>query len=788
MKCLEKDRNRRYETASGLARDIQRYLNDEPVQACPPSAWYRFGKFARRNRAALTAAAALLLIVIAGLSVSNWLIGRQRDAALRSARERTLELFNAKLAEARANRLSRREGQRFRTLEVLGEAVRLAQELNLPPEHFTELRNEAIASLALTDLRIDHWEEWADGGGVVDLDNTLERYAQMNSSGEVSIRRLADNAEVARLPGRGIDAWTLLSRDGRFAAVASATNGVQVWSLAGGQPRSVVEDSVGASGTEFSPDSRLFAVGQRDGMVRLYELATGKLRCRASPAMPSQNPESDRMAFHPNKPRLAVSRGTVVEIYDVETGKIATTLAVKVVADFLSWHPDGKTLAVVGADRLIRLWDVDAAQPILVLDGPRNHGIFISFNHAGDLLAAASWDGMLRLWDCRNGQQIFRTQSGWAGVPRFGPDDRLLGPVLRNGKLGVGEFAANRAYRTLVRASPATLSAAIIDGRGRWLLAVGTAGGLELRDPASGVSLAAITALPGTPSVAFDPSGALLTNGRAGLWRWPIRASAAAANQLHIGPPQRLADARPDLEVACSSDGSVVARAQFHGGVALRPDRPDQPAPLGPHDDVRFVAVHPEGRWAATGSHGQSREVKIWQAEDGQLVTSLHAGGAARLAFSPDGRWLATSGDAIRVWKAGTWEERAHWPAEFLPALVFSPDSRLLAFETGFGAVRLVDPATGRECARLEDPDQIRATNLCFSPDGTQLLFSSGDSQSIHVWDLRLIREELDKMGLDWDLPAYLPRLVREPTPPLQVKVELGELDSKKSKATRAQP
>ena len=56
MKALEKDRNRRYETANGFAADIQRYLNDEAVQACPPSAMYRFRKFARRNKAALVMA------------------------------------------------------------------------------------------------------------------------------------------------------------------------------------------------------------------------------------------------------------------------------------------------------------------------------------------------------------------------------------------------------------------------------------------------------------------------------------------------------------------------------------------------------------------------------------------------------------------------------------------------------------------------------------------------------------------------------------------------------------
>jgi hypothetical protein len=66
MKALEKDRNRRYETASGLAADVQRYLHDEPVQACPPSAWYRFRKFVRRNKTALAVAALVLADVVLG--------------------------------------------------------------------------------------------------------------------------------------------------------------------------------------------------------------------------------------------------------------------------------------------------------------------------------------------------------------------------------------------------------------------------------------------------------------------------------------------------------------------------------------------------------------------------------------------------------------------------------------------------------------------------------------------------------------------------------------------------
>ncbi len=78
MKCLEKDRNRRYETAGSLALDLARYLTDEPVQACPPSAWYRLGKFARKYRVALMMAAVVALMTLMAVGSIGWIL---RDAA-----------------------------------------------------------------------------------------------------------------------------------------------------------------------------------------------------------------------------------------------------------------------------------------------------------------------------------------------------------------------------------------------------------------------------------------------------------------------------------------------------------------------------------------------------------------------------------------------------------------------------------------------------------------------------------------------------------------------------------
>jgi tetratricopeptide (TPR) repeat protein len=84
MKCLEKDRTRRYETANGLARDVQRYLHDEPVEACPPSTGYRLRKFARKNRQLLATAAAFALLLVLGALFSALQAWRARVAEHRA--------------------------------------------------------------------------------------------------------------------------------------------------------------------------------------------------------------------------------------------------------------------------------------------------------------------------------------------------------------------------------------------------------------------------------------------------------------------------------------------------------------------------------------------------------------------------------------------------------------------------------------------------------------------------------------------------------------------------------
>ena len=110
MKALEKDRGRRYETASAFAADVRRFLAEEPVEARPPSAWYRFGKLTRRNRAAIATAGLVAGALVLGTAVATWQAVRATHAATRAARAEILALAERDAAErARAEAVAARK-------------------------------------------------------------------------------------------------------------------------------------------------------------------------------------------------------------------------------------------------------------------------------------------------------------------------------------------------------------------------------------------------------------------------------------------------------------------------------------------------------------------------------------------------------------------------------------------------------------------------------------------------------------------------------------------------------
>jgi serine/threonine protein kinase/WD40 repeat protein len=813
MKTLEKDRNRRYETATGLSADVQRYLKDEAVLACPPSALYRFRKFARRNKGILATACVVVLTLVLGTGVSAWqaiqatqqaarattaeglaqdrlvIASDHHKAAEQAEANATHRLYRSLVNQARATRLSRGIGQRLKSLELLADAAKIARDTNLRVD-FLELRNAAIACLALPDLRVDReWIGWRTDDRFVDFDGAREHYACTDGEGNCSIRRSADGTEIASLlgigqrPVDGTESRPEFSRDGRHVAVwYYPTGALKMWKLGAAEhakPVLLVEQASGVTTSTFSPDSRLFAFGVANGPLQLMELPSQQLR-----QLSIVGPHSRTLGiFRPKHRQIALvpHDQKSIQICDLDSGKVLATLPQPEGVARIDWHPDGNTLVVAGQDQLMHIWDVATVKQTVQMGGLKgiDTRFPITFNGSGDLLAT-SWDGFLRLWDPRSGEQVFHTRA-FVGCLSFSPDGQpLLGRD--DNKLSLLQVTPASGYRTLVRdpllGKGEYIECASSPKQGR-LLAVGMADGVGLWDAPSGKPL---TFLPigRTDFVLFEPSGALLTNGLTGVLRWPIDEDPATPGLVSIGTPQVLPLAAPIMRILSTSlRGRVLASAQGWGGLVWDQDRPGPPIPVALHKDARCIAVSPDGCLVATGSHWGTK-VQICDARTGELKHTLPVETGTNVHFSPDGKWLATpgrgwwagSGGGLTLWEVGTWKRGKQIGGG---PCAFSPDGKLLAVEAGQGVVRLVDPESGREYARLEDPNPEPSFSLCFSRDGAQLVTTTPAGNSIHVWDLRMIRAQLVTMRLDWDLPAYpVPRPAD--AQPLQVRVDMAEV------------
>ena len=662
--------------------------------------------------------------------------------------------------------MSRQSGQRFDTLSALQEATRLGRELGVPRERFTELRNEAIACLALTDLRIVREFDYAPmDRSRVSFSDALDRYVRLDlDTGVVSIRASADNRDIHTWklpwdkPGLDADAHPIFSGDLQFVAIVG-NNHCQVWRLDDPKPFLLIPDGADAVDLIFSPDSRRLALEHANAWIDLYELPSGRLLKRLKPVNLRGPWTPGPMAFHPHESKLATVRagGGQVFIRDWENGTDVVIPMNVAGPPLLAWHPDGKLLAVTGTDgkdESIHVWDTVSQKFIARMQGC-GKGVFFKFNHAGTVLASNSWGSVLTLWDTFTGQRLFRMPArALAGKSlQFSADDRFLACEFKGGKIVVCEVALCLERSTLgtdpTRSKNWAFSvSASTDGR---LLATGMDGGLGFWDLTSRRHLG-MNAPYSNTWAALESSGDLLTANAAGVFRRRFLPDPARPELYRYGPPQMLPLPASPLEIACSRDSRVIAVANFTGAIVLRKDDPDHPIPLGPHEDTRYVAVSPDGRWVATGSHGRSPEVKVWDSATGRLEISLPGPGHARAAFSPNGRWLATSGDLVRLWEVGTWKMTLQTAGNH--PLTFSPDSRMFAFETGYGAIRLLDPATGEEYGRLEDTNRERTICLTFTADGTRLILGTGhDGQEIHVWDVTAIRRGLTQLGLDWETP-----------------------------------
>jgi WD40 repeat protein/serine/threonine protein kinase len=774
MKALEKDRTRRYETANGLARDIQRYLADEVVEARPRSAGYRLHKFVRRNKGQVIAALLVSLALVGGIvgTTLGLIEARQQEA---SAVAEAIQKENARAGEAAQRALAVEQADIATKAAEGARRLRYASDMSLAYQVWEA--GDTGRTLALLesqrpqagqqDLRGFEWRcLWS-------LCQDGSRQTLRGHTGEVTVLAFAPDGRTVASSGldHRVCIWDVASQrhtrllglqdaslafapDGNTLAIAGKYgHAVRLWDVTARCERASFRHPSSVLNVAFSPDGNLLATACEDRTVRIWEVATR----REVGTLAGHPGELLCVRFAPDGKTLAsAGRGTAVRLWDVTERRLLATFEGHTASvTRLAFAPDGKTLASGSYDGTVRLWDTADRKEVTTLREPRTMLTSVAFSPDGKVLATGGGDGTLRLWDRGTNQvtSLLRGHTSRISVVAFAPDGRSLFSGSQDGMIKVWDLEPRPDQNTLtVQRAPIeslaispdgnTLAvgdyfdktvklydlgsrqrAAILRGHqmpvwfvafapgGRTLASTGTDGTILLWDLATREPVAKIKHPTGVISASFSPDGKLLAAGGSGAVRvWDV------ATQQQVAS---LADRIAGTRVQFTSDGTLLAVSSYNTVRLLDVTNWQEVAAFKGHTaDVLCLAFAPGGRVLATGDAAGT--LWLWDVAKKQPIASRrgHTSVVHRVVFAPDGRRLATSGGdgTVKLWDADLlWEVASITWRDTLIAPLFSPDGNTLATGGADGKVRLwhaPPPAAGlREPA--EAPSVAPVETIC---------------------------------------------------------------------------
>jgi eukaryotic-like serine/threonine-protein kinase len=786
MKTLEKDRTRRYETANGLAMDIERHLADEPVLASPPRAAYRLAKFARRNRVAFTTAMVILAAVLLGTVVSV-------TQAIRATRAEGLAQtrLQAETAAREEADWARHAAEQARQTEAAQRQVAESQRVEA-----TRQRDRATKQLYVSQLNVAQraWDENNPGRVSEILETSMPE-----QTGGVDLRgwewnylwRLS-HSERRRLafPNGASPMCVGFSEDRRFFVTGLADGTLKAYSADGARELwSVKAHNDRVNALALPRTGKLFATTSSDGTTKLWETATG----RELRTFPSRGGRRFNVALSPDGSQLALHATEAIAICDTSSGKILRTLegnATPVAA--FTFSPDGRRF-FAGLQSTGALWDLSTGQRIRTFESSSGALHAFAVSPDGRLLVAGRSDGVLKAWDLNAGTELadfkhrhlvdklaFSSDGtrlvsySHALVMLWDPANGTMIQTLRGHASTVADVAfspsenvvASAAWDGTVRfwdaasrqepwsQSHSDASSVRYSPDGRFLAAAG-GGIVAVWGVSSGQKLwteketldwlqTRNAAAPVNNVLAFDPASRLLAVG-ASDGEICLR-DAQEGTLLRKIPAHRGAITSLDY----SSAGRLLASGGVDQEVALwNPDDGRRIKLLQGHTDtVLCVAFSPDGRFLATAGDENDRSLRLWNVSTGQQVRTFvgHEGGICSAVFSPDGRQLfsGSKDEMIRAWDVQSGHSigvhRGH--ASTVSCLSLSPDGRRLA-SSGTDSdptVRVWDVSTGQELQTLRP----NAGNICavaFSPEGGRLAAALGGV--VTVWDARPLTAEV---------------------------------------------
>ena len=784
MKCLEKDRTRRYETANALARDVERHLKDEPVEACPPSTAYRVRKFARKNKRWLASAAAIVALLALSAADGIWLLVRAWGAEARA----TAALEDEQIAVRQATEAER-------------EACRQRDLANAERQEAETARQSLRRSLYASDIQLAE-EAW-ESGDILRMHGLLD--GQKPRAGEDDLR--------------GFE-WHYLRRLGSAVRMTVLAYGTHWGKLSPDGTHYVgIGKNVAPKATEVNSEVEL----------RLLDVASGRQVRRIVP-FPGEaiRPYTHSLAFSPDGKRFSIAalvrdgagpEGWKIQVFEWETGRVVCTLAdPDAVPRPVAFDPSGRRLAVVyGRSRgtggsELRIWRLDDGKELIAIplsDRQIVHRNSVVFSPDGSRLAALTKPagpfealgsaGEVRIWEAETGRELlrFETRPGPWGLA-YSPDGRRLAEIDAGASHRLRDAVSGKEVLELTRDqgdgsakafafSPDGSRLAVSSGDNKvriWDVTERRAGGgrapESILEGKTNILTQVVWSADGRRVLAAVDGGTVMT------WQVATRKSyvVVEGSDHFKAVAATVSAASPQFAAAFEdSDGMVVVKVWDEGGNVRFTSTSPPTGPYASSQGFRRVELSRDGkRLACFGSDcnrvdgeqldGEQKEagrLRVWDVNGGQEVFRRDFPGRVfhDAAFSPDGYRLATASGASRgprpeqtdwisVWDLETGGERLHLDVPFANSLAFSPDGRRLAGRVydapggeEMGEVRIWDAATGGVVLTRKFVHG-RVGTMAYNADGTSLAVAvdaMGEAGVIKVLDADTGRERLSLTG-----------------------------------------